>query len=156
MKVQINIVPEENEEEVIFRIHGMNEQINQTIRILTSKEENTPFLLCKKEEKCYKIPIREIFYLESVDRKVFVYTVKDTFKVDGRLYELEEKLLNFGFIRISKSMLLNFDKIYSFYPRLSGNLEAILVNEEKVAISRRYVAGLKKKLGMEDSECLEK
>lgn len=86
------------------------------------------------------------------NRKVFVYTEKDTFEIAEKLYVLEEQLYPYGFIRISKSMLLNFDQIYSFYPKLSGNLEALLLNQEKVIISRRYVAGLKRKLGMGENE----
>jgi len=68
------------------------------------------------------------------------------------LYTLEEQLSTVNFIRVSKSLLLNINKIYSFYPKLSGNLEALLTNNEKVIISRRYVANLKSKLGMRDIE----
>lgn len=150
MKVEINIIPEEDEEGVCFRIHSMDDRVDQAIRILTSSGKGS--LLCKKEEAFYKIHVEDIFYLESVERKVFVYTDKETLEVAERLYILEKQLSAAGFIRVSKSMLLNFEKIYSFYPRFSGNLEALLVNEEKVAISRRYVPELKRRLGMEEDE----
>jgi DNA-binding LytR/AlgR family response regulator len=152
MKVQINIIPPEKEEEVQFNVHSTNENITKAIHLLTSQEKEVKYLLCKKEEKFFKIAIAEIFYLETIDRKVFAYTSKDTFEVSEKLYVLEEQLSGMGMIRVSKSMLLNMDKIYSFYPKLSGNLEALLVNEEKVVISRRYVARLKKELGMGESE----
>lgn len=150
MKVEINMIPEEDEEVVSFRIHAMDNRVNQAIRALTSGEKES--LLCRKNDAYYKINVDEVLYLESVDRKVFVYTDKETLEIGERLYVLEEQLSLAGFIRIGKSMLLNFEKIYSFYPKLSGNLEALLVNGEKVAVSRRYVPELKRKLGMGDDE----
>lgn len=150
MKVEINMIPEEDEEVVSFRIHAMDNRVNQAIRALTSGEKES--LLCRKDDAYYKINLDEVLYLESVDRKVFVYTDKETLEIGERLYVLEEQLSLAGFIRVGKSMLLNFEKIYSFYPKLSGNLEALLVNGEKVAVSRRYVPELKRKLGMGDDE----
>lgn len=150
MKVEINIIPEGEGEEVHFRIHRMDKRVDEAIRVLTLSEHGT--LLCKKGEAFYKINVDEILYLESVDRKVFVYTDQEALEVSERLYVLEERLSSAGLIRISKSMLVNFNKIYSFYPKFSGNLEALLVNKEKVTISRRYVPELKRKLGMEDGE----
>ena len=150
MKVVINIVPEGEDEEVCFRIHSMDSRIEQSVRILTKVGKET--LLCKREDAFFKINVDDILYLESVERKIFVYTNDKTLEVAERLYVLEEQLSSVGFIRVSKSMLLNFTKIYSFYPKFSGNLEALLVNKEKVIISRRYVPELKRKLGLEDDE----
>lgn len=150
MKVLIDIIPEEEEEEASFRIHCMDDRVDQAIRLLTLSGGDS--LLCKKGEAFYKINVEDILYLESVDRKVFVYTEQETLEVALRLYVLEAQLSSAGFIRISKSMLLNFEKIYSFYPKFSGNLEVLLVNQEKVTISRRYVPELKRKLGMEAGE----
>lgn len=152
MKIQIDFISEEEEEEVLFRVHGMDKHVTQAVNILNPREKETGHLLCKKEEKFFNINVDDVMYLESIDRKVFVYTEKDTLEITEKLYVLEEQLSKRSFIRVSKSMLLNFDKIYSFYPKLSGNLEALLVNQEKVIISRRYVAGLKRKLGMGEKE----
>lgn len=152
MKVNINIISSELEEEVNFNIHNVNEKINEAIELLTSSKKIIKYLLVKKEDKHYKVNIDEVFYIESIDRKVFIYTKAETYEISEKLYILEEQLSNNNFLRISKSMLLNINKIYSFYPKLSGNLEALLTNKEKVIISRRYVSNLKSKLGMRDTE----
>lgn len=65
-----------------------------------------------------------------------------------KLYQLEEKLFPHKFIRIGKSMLLNIESIRAVSPTLSGRFEATLVNDERVAVSRKYVPDLKKGLGM--------
>lgn len=152
MKVNINIISSELEEEVNFSIHNVNEKINEAIELLTSSKKIIKYLLVKKEDKHYKVNIDEVFYIESIDRKVFIYTKAETYEISEKLYILEEQLSSNNFLRISKSMLLNINKIYSFYPKLSGNLEALLTNKEKVIISRRYVSNLKSKLGMRDTE----
>ncbi|WP_315074857.1 LytTR family DNA-binding domain-containing protein [uncultured Clostridium sp.] len=152
MKVNINIIPSELEEEVNFNIHNVNQKINEAIELLTSSKKTIKYLLVKKEDKHYKVNIDEVFYIESIDRKIFIYTKAETYEISEKLYILEEQLSSNNFLRISKSMLLNINKIYSFYPKLSGNLEALLTNKEKVIISRRYVSNLKSKLGMRDTE----
>lgn len=152
MKVSINIISSELEEEVIFNVHNVQEKVTEAIELLTSSNEVIKHLLGRKEEKYYKVNVDEIFYIESIDRKVFIYTKTQTYEISEKLYVLEEQLASMDFIRISKSLLLNINKIHSFYPKLSGNLEALLTNNEKVIISRRYVANLKNKLGMRDNK----
>ncbi|MFW2501643.1 MULTISPECIES: LytTR family DNA-binding domain-containing protein [Clostridium] len=152
MKVSINIISSGLEEEVIFNVHNVQEKVTEAIELLTSSNEVIKHLLGRKEEKYYKVNVDEIFYIESIDRKVFIYTKTQTYEISEKLYVLEEQLAGMNFIRISKSLLLNIDKIHSFYPKLSGNLEALLTNNEKVIISRRYVANLKNKLGMRDGK----
>ena len=70
-------------------------------------------------------------------------------QLDDDFYdELEESLANSDMLRISKSVMLNLSKIKSLSPALNGRFEAILDNGERVIISRQYVAGLKKRLGI--------
>ena len=152
MKVNINIISSQLEEEVNFNVHKVEKKVTQAIELLTSSNEVIKHLLGRKEDKYYKVNVDEIFYIEAIDRKLFIYTKTETYEISEKLYILEEQLSTVNFIRISKSMLLNINKIHSFYAKLSGNLEALLTNKEKVTISRRYVANLKNKLGMRDSE----
>jgi DNA-binding LytR/AlgR family response regulator len=45
-------------------------------------------------------------------------------------------------------MILNADRIDYVRPSLSGRFEAVLSNGEKVIVSRKYVAELKRMLGV--------
>ena len=69
-----------------------------------------------------------------------------------RTYELEELFAPMDFVRCSKSMIVNMEKIDYLSPLFSGKLEAHLKNGEKVVISRQYVHSLKVKLGIEEVE----
>lgn len=100
----------------------------------------------KKRGSVHAIAIDEALWFESVDDKVFLYTVKDTFETAYRLYELEEWLSEYGFVRVGKSQIVCLSKIRSFRYALSGRLEATLNNGEKVIVSRSYVKSVRTKL----------
>ena len=88
----------------------------------------------------------DLFYAESVDDRVFLYTTSDSYEIRMKLYELEDLLKNRSFLRISKSMLVNLMKISSVRPALNGRFSAILKNGEEIIISRKYVPALKQVL----------
>ncbi|GGC90505.1 LytTR family DNA-binding domain-containing protein [Enterococcus wangshanyuanii] len=146
MKTTIELIDLHQEEQADFKIHQLSPAIEKVIGIL---KEDEHFLLGEIENVLYKIPFSDIFYIEVVDKKSFLYTEKQVYQSTDRLYQLEERLSYFDFIRVSKSMLLNVEAIKAISPLLSGRFEALLVNSEKVAISRKYVPALKKGLGME-------
>ena len=60
----------------------------------------------------------------------------------------EEVSAKSSLFRCSKSMILNADKIDYIHPSFSGRLEAVLSNGEAVIVSRKYVADLKRLLGI--------
>lgn len=92
--------------------------------------------------------VSEIYYFESVDNVVFAYCKDEVYETKSRLYELEEKLSMTSFMRSSKSMIINLNKIESLSPIINGRFQALLKNKEKVMISRQYVGKLKEKLGL--------
>ena len=85
----------------------------------------------------------DLFYAESVDDRLFLYTAADSYEIRMKLYELEDLLKNKSFLRVSKSMIVNLMKITSVRPALNGRFSAILKNGEEIIISRKYVPALK-------------
>ena len=85
----------------------------------------------------------DLFYAESVDDRLFLYTAADSYEIRMKLYELEDLLKNNSFFRVSKSMIVNLMKITSVRPALNGRFSAILKNGEEIIISRKYVPALK-------------
>lgn len=103
-------------------------------------------ILCKKDNEEYDILINDIFYFESVDKKVFVYCEKEVFRSNYKLYELEEKLSDAGFVRVSKSVILNVEKLTGIKTLVNSKLEAKLSNGEKVCVTRKYLKDIKSEL----------
>ena len=96
----------------------------------------------------FNIPTDAILYIESVDKKTFIYTENQTLMSEKRLYELEELLDRRDFFRCSKSVILHLNKVQQLKPEITRNILATLVNGERVVISRRYAPELKKLLGI--------
>ncbi|MBQ4599567.1 MAG: LytTR family transcriptional regulator DNA-binding domain-containing protein [Clostridia bacterium] len=90
----------------------------------------------------------EILYFETVDRKVFFYTADSIYETVTKIYQLEEKLENTPFARISKTSVANLKKIRSIKPEANSRLCATLVSGEKLIVSRQYLSVIKQKLGV--------
>lgn len=132
-------------EEIVINCHEINNEVMNIVDMLKKKEQ---VLLGNKENKIFRISVKDIFYIESVDNRTFIYLQDQVYESKQKLYELEEMLLATKLFRCSKSMILNVSKIRCVSPSVNGRFEARLINNETVIISRQYVSDLKKKLGM--------
>ena len=101
-----------------------------------------------KDGETFFIPVKDIFYFESVEGSIFFYTEKDMYKATARLYKIEECLQNLNFVRISKTVIVNLRKMQSIKQAEHSRLIATLINGEKIVVSRQYVPEIKKKLGV--------
>lgn len=88
--------------------------------------------------ECVSIRIEDILYYESVDGNVFAYLPEKVYKLEGRLYQVEESVKRSYICRASKAMLVNMDKIESVRTALNGRLYAKMENEEEILITRKY------------------
>ncbi len=97
----------------------------------------------------YNVQVDEILYIESVDKKTFIYLQGHVLQTEKRLYELEELLDGKTFFRCSKSTIVNLGKITKLKPEVTRNILATLTNGEVIVISRRYVRALKDLIGLD-------
>ena len=65
-----------------------------------------------------------------------------------RLYEAEERLKPFRFVRISNSEIINLKKVGSFDLSFAGTICVTLTDGSKTYVSRRYVTKIKEVLGI--------
>jgi len=118
------------------------------MHLLNAFKSGDNVLIGYQDNEIQRVNKEEIFYIETVDNKVFLYCENSVVESKQKLYELEELLGTKDFLRISKSTIINMSKIRTLAPAFSGRLEATLNNGEKVIISRQYVSVLKKNLGI--------
>ena len=81
---------------------------------------------------------KEIYYLDHIDRKLFAYTKNGVYRVMETLASCEEMLWNYGFVRVSKSNLINIYKIRQLKPDLNMKVFASFDNGERICINRSY------------------
>ena len=80
----------------------------------------------------------DIYYFDFVDRKLFAYTKTGVFRLMNTLSACEEMLWNYGFVRVSKSNLINIYKINHLKPDLNMKVYAFFDNGERICINRSY------------------
>ena len=81
---------------------------------------------------------KEIYYLDHIDRKLFAYTENGVYRLMSTLASVEEQLSPYGFVRISKSNLVNIYKIKQLKPDINMKVYASFDNGERICINRSY------------------
>jgi Response regulator of the LytR/AlgR family len=140
MQLKVSRIPIEEPELLEIRCHKITDDVQEIISFVKSRQGQ---LSAEKDGQSIEVPLVDIFYAESVDNRLFIYTSNDSYEIRLKLYELEDMMKGKSFLRVQKSMLLNLMKIKSIKPALSGRYTALLKNGEEIIISRKYVADLK-------------
>ena len=141
MKLETRKIPENEPETVEIRYHWITDEIQEIVSFVKSRQGQ---LSATRDGQRFEVPVMDLFYAESVDERVFLYTASDSYEIRMKLYELEDLLKSKSFLRISKSMIVNLMKISSVRPALNGRFSAVLKNGEEIIISRKYVPELKR------------
>ena len=81
---------------------------------------------------------KEIYYLDHIDRKLFAYTSDGVYRLMNTLTVCEDMLWNYGFVRVSKSNLINIYKIKQLKPDVNMKVYASFENGEWICINRSY------------------
>ncbi len=115
------------------------EKIISTLNVLDKK------LTVKKNDEIFFINIGEVLYIDTVDKKTFVYTNDNVYETTLKLYELEEQ---FEFFRASKSCIINVKYIKSLKSDFDRKIRVTMDNDEKIIVSRQYAVELKALLGV--------
>lgn len=145
MKISINIDPSLNDTEIVVNCSSLTPETENLIAALRIMDSQITVI---KGEESIILEISKIAYIESVDRKTFVYTDSEYFESKLKLYEMEERLCGSGFLRISKSCLVRLRYIRSIKTEFDRKLRITLENGEQMIVSRQYANELKKRLGV--------
>lgn len=144
MKIQLFCSPHYKEDRIDIYCRKKTPRI-QAIMDFAKKgsqlgEQSLPSLYGISNNERVLLEPEEIYYFEAIDRKTFAYLEAQVFQVTLSLQELGEQLETYGFIRISKSSLVNIYKIERIKPELNMRLRAVLENKEALIINRSYKA----------------
>lgn len=145
MKVTIQEIDNKMEEFVEVHIHEKNESIEKLIDYIENEKYRSIKLSCYKNGRIYKIKSDDIYFVETTKNTLLIHTEKDIYEYKNRLYELE-KMLPSKFIRISKSTILNLEKVLIYNPLLNGLMEVKLINSEITYISRKYLKEVRSRI----------
>lgn len=90
------------------------------------------------DDKRISVPVSDIIYFESVDRKTFAYTADKCVEIHDTLRSILEEYTDIGLIRISKSAIVNVYKIDHLQGDLNMRVIIFLKNGERLIMNRAY------------------
>jgi DNA-binding LytR/AlgR family response regulator len=93
-----------------------------------------------------QINATDIYYIESEDKIAVIFCEKECYRTKYRLYQISDKLKEFGFVQISKYCLININKLDQIIPLSNRRMEAIMKNGKRVFITRKYLYDIKRVL----------
>lgn len=143
--MNISIMEHEKDLNVIIQCRQIDEQVTrlkQHIELFDNK------ILAKAENELRFVNACDVLYFESVDNRIYLYTEEHVLETKQRLYELELVLSDKDFIRISKSQIVNINKIRGLKPEINRTILATMCNGERLSISRKYVKSFRNLLSI--------
>lgn len=146
MQVEIKIDALYNEPKVIILTASMTEEVNNIAQKLTEK---SPHIISgSKEGRIEILEPDDLLKIYSGNSKVFAVSDSGEYTLRLRLYEIEERLDPYQFVRISNSEIINLKKVKNFDLNFTGTICVTLTNNTTTYVSRRYVSKIKKILGI--------
>jgi len=145
MKVIIQKPNDDEKDSIIVRCRYVDPDL---IALLNAAVSHKGKLVAHLNGNTHLLSPTDVYYIDTVDSKTFLYCENTVYDSKQKLYELEEFLEYHDFLRVSKSLIINLRKVKFLSPAFHGRLQAELKNGEKVVISRQYVPALKRTLGI--------
>ena len=146
MKVEIKIDSAAVEPKVLVITDRMTDEINEIVRKISETEPQ--MIAGVVDDKVTVLDQDEILRVYAANGKVFAVTEEGEFPLRMRLYQLEERLRQDSFVRISNSEIINMKKARHFDLSFTGTICLSLCDGSVSYVSRRYVSKIKQILGL--------
>ena len=146
MKVEVVQIERELDEHGKLYVHEIDSSVKNLKQYMEDERYRLVAIAGEKNGAVYQIASDQIRFIEtSGEDTLVIHLEKECYISRARLYELE-CVLPGNFTRISRSVIVNLERIAAYKPLLNGLMEAMCDNGEKVYISRRYLTDLKERL----------
>jgi len=146
VKIELRLDEECSETKIIIVARKMTDEV---FALMQKLSEETPQKIAGFDgDEVLLLEPADIVRIYAAAGKIFEVTAKREFVLRLRLYEAEEKLIGKEFVRISNSEIINIKKAKKFDLSMAGTICVSLVNGDVSFVSRRYVAKIKKFLGI--------
>ena len=110
MKITVHTDTDEKETHIHVTCPEMTPEIERILSMLHMLNKQ---LAGYKAGEMYLIEAVDVLYIDTADKKTFLYTKSEVYETDLKLYELEEQLEDADFFRANKSCIINFRHIAS-------------------------------------------
>lgn len=145
MQVNIEIGAEQEEAVITIKCKEKSAYINRLVAAMYMVDRQ---IMVTRESEMLPLDLEKVLYVESVDGRCFVYTQEEVYETGHRLYELEQQLGQYLFVRANKAGIVNLKKIQSIRTYVNRRLLLTMENGEQLIVSRQYAENIKGLLGI--------
>ena len=148
MQLSIKIDANYEEPETLITTARMTDEVNRIVDFINQADAVTTIFSGIKNDKVELLEQESLFRIYAEEGKVFAKTEYDLYQLRLRLYELEERLDDTLFVRISNSEIVNLKKVKNLDLSFVETICMELSNGDVSYVSRRYVSKIKRLLGL--------
>jgi len=146
LQIEVKIDSDYKIPKVVIFTDQMSDEVDSILKKLS---EDTPRVISGFCGDSLEILEQEsIVKIYCAAGKVYAAANGKEYALRLRLYELEKRLDPNSFVRISNSEIVNLKKAVSFDLSLAGTIRVSLSDGSVSFVSRRYVAAIKRVLGI--------
>ena len=98
----------------------------------------------KADDRTVSVGMSDIYYIENVERKIFLYTEKDVYRYDKTMADVDSIVSGTELVRISRTCIMNTAHLKEIRQIRNSHLEAVMDNDEKLIVSRKYLPDIKR------------
>lgn len=146
MEVEVKLDPALTEPKVVIHAPARTAEVEALAERLSAGEALLPGL--REDGTAALLRPEDILRFYGEDKAVLAQTMAGTWRVDARLYELEQRLAGRKFVRISHSEIVNLRQVTGLDLKLTGTIRMTLAGGVTTYVSRRYVKKIKEVLGL--------
>ncbi len=130
--------------EINFNFENLDILLEFAEEVSGVMKKNKKSIVGKREDKFEILKNSEIIYFEAEGNNVYSKTTKGIYKIKEKLFEIEERLGEEGFIRINKSCVVNVVNVREIIPWFNSKLLLKFEGSEtEQEVSRAYIKKFK-------------
>ncbi|MGI6721300.1 MAG: LytTR family DNA-binding domain-containing protein [Anaerovoracaceae bacterium] len=146
MRVDLKISPEYEETYAVIYCDRMTSEVSRAMELLGAAEGER-IISAERGEKTVILRPQDVYMVRIENGDTIVYTRSSNYRSRSRLYEITSRLGS-GFMKISKSAVINLSYLDSIEARFGGMMHITMKNGSQDYVSRKYLPELKKYLGL--------
>ena len=112
-----------------------------------ARERGLERLVVRTQERAFFLKTETIDWIEAAGKYVHLHVGKTTHPIRGSMASLEQELDPARFVRISRSAIVNIDRIQEIQPWFQGDHVVILQDRTRLTSTRGYRENLQRLLG---------
>jgi two-component system LytT family response regulator len=114
---------------------------------LHARDRGLERLVVRTQERAFFLKTETIDWIEAAGKYVHLHVGKTTHAIRGSMASLEQELDPARFVRISRSAIVNIDRIQEIQPWFQGDHVVILQDRTRLTSTRGYRETLQRLLG---------